>query len=437
MITSHLKEQYYDSKGYIRCLIYKNNISIITSPILPLENIRLISITELGEINSCTIKEIKIFIKDNQFIPIYKYTVDKKLVGLWLTSSNIKQAFVYIKKSSEKHDKSSFNNYEEAPAQLMPIIPSNIIKSKHNETRDVEKTANYLKALSVYEYSKNTTKFQNRFVITSINYNVDDIIDDLPPKESSFYNKNGIIIENNVIKERLINYVNVVLFNNEKEVLNFKNRTFIPGLCETSRIGYINFYSNNSFQMWLELKKTKSKEYTIMSQPKEFFHKQPYFYKFNNSLYIIQNVFSGNLEDALNLCVYWNKNKVNKGYYAKNELKELPKKYNILETNNIDEIKNGCNVISFDIGIELNLLLTIITSEEYQTQNDVLTRLINTQNINFPSHDKLWWSSFLFYCLIKFSNYINIQADEKIKISNLGTEFNGGIVNVYSALLTL
>lgn len=380
MNSNSIKTQYQDDKGYIRAIKFKSGLVIQTSPLIPfVGDVELKKVDEIPSSKTPTTKDLAKFAKENGAKFTHKRTSSP--TGLWFVTPHIKRGFVSTSFSSS--DK--IPEVKEAPMFWIPIqensekLESSLLQTSINNAR----IAKHLQSLALYSYSKNK-KEDKWYVGIKGAYDVEDVSDVLPPKDSSFWKDGKVVVTNKEILDRLKMHIKTELFNDTSRVRAFKDRLFLPPIEEPTK-KYLTFHTLDDMKKWAQLSGTLKDEFAVRSQMYDCFYPKPYFFRKLGKTYLVQTSKSGKLRDAVGLLNYWNENKVNKGYDATfNE--------------EVDDVPS--DVFVFDLSFELKIILEI-AKEGKLTRNALAEAALNdslTYNRIF-STDKLWWNNFITYLL--------------------------------------
>ncbi len=310
-----IESQYIDDNGKTRVLNYRSGVSLMTSPLPPL-NVPI----------DKTIREIKPktalkFIKEKG-LQITMQDGDKetkRIQGLWVESINseIYYGYVPVKMSD------ALSNIEYTPPTLNDPLRtdenSDLQKMQHNR-----KVADYLKQYTLFEYSRNPKEFseENFIVIPNHKYNIETLYKKLIPDNDVMYRDGKLIVLSEDIADRLTAFLQVQLLNDTPGLKGYKDRTVIKDYYRTlsdfrKSEGQLVFLTRSSLLRWKSEKARNAGQTLIVSYIRPTFV-EPYFFRNTNvakgRLALIQNVETGSLEKALTVAEKWAKDRVNPGF---------------------------------------------------------------------------------------------------------------------------
>jgi hypothetical protein len=284
----------YNSVEYVQALLIKKdekNIYIITPPIKRFHsNESWMSTATISKDESAPDVLVSKFIKENRL----------KIIS--------EDDFGYVLEDN------FFILKNKGVSKYFPLSNANskleIFKYNKNVAERLKFYSYYLKAITgkspEYEIAPSAHK-----------YNIDDINIINP----TFLKDNKLIVPSKKTGEKLKKAL-------EKLVVNksyFEGKTLIDAEYKEKDTSLI--FSNVS-----DLK--AHNENVIQNSKQDFretyiFSKQPYFMKIEDSIYILQNLKSATKENAIQLCIFWNKNKINPGFSFKNETGTAPADVNV------------------------------------------------------------------------------------------------------------
>lgn len=341
-LFQNVVSQYIDQNGKVQMLNYENGVSLMVSPLPPLDVPIDKSVNESNR--KVALKFIR---KHNLEIISQDGDPDEEIIqGLWvqpkLSNSGIEYGYIPVKNSAAIH-KVSYTSAERSD----PIRVEN--------TSDMEimihhrRVAHVLKEYVQYEYSLDPNNFsENNFIVRrEWVYDLDKLNKKLfKNKNDVMYSQGKLIVNSKNIRDALISFLKVQTQNDEKTVLSYSRKKYIPGYFnslgdfDASEDQYI-FTSKTSLLKWRSnaLNENKGKIMSVVNENT----RAPYFYKNYNILggkmLLIQNVEGGTLENALLVCDKWSKDKINPGYIPKlntTEMLNIPK-YLVYTTGGLDE----------------------------------------------------------------------------------------------------
>jgi len=314
---AQIEGQHIDNHGKTRMIKYKSGLSILTSPIPPL-NVKNIPL----DVKPTKSDAVVAFMKANKLKGTHAQLEDthaqlegthsqlegKKAIGIWVTSEDNGILFNgYIPMVPVLS--SALEKLKDAPPYFLDIVAKK--ESVLDRIRNDELVAEYLKQYAIWEYSTKPEGFEDRFVVVPKHtYEVEELAGRLfKNKNKVMYFQDKLIVPSEEIKKRLVEYVSVVKFNSKVLVETFKHRSelfrafevlsdfkFRPGeLVMNGRDEYIEYVR-------------KRQSYNVQLLPNETLT-EPYFYRNasirGGELCMIQNVFDGTLHGALGVAEEW------------------------------------------------------------------------------------------------------------------------------------
>jgi len=315
--------QYIDDNGKTRMLNYGDGISLMTSPLPPL------NIEVDNTINKVTLEKAKKFIKERN-LKISMQDGDseiRQIQGLWVKDekSNPEIYFGYI------------------PIEVSDALPDVIFvpeilndplrtdkSSDLQKMRKNRKIADYLEQYTLFEYAQDPENFdeETAFVVDKDHkYDIEILGKKLIKDNNIIYYNGRIIVPSEEIKEKLIGRLKVYLLNDSPGVLKYKDYTvlqnYYKSLSDFRAIpNQLVFLNRLSLIRWKQERIHNKNNSKVFDQPNEDMW-EPYFYRntyiLNNRMCIIQNVEDGMLEKALLVGMRWMKDKINIGYTAENK----------------------------------------------------------------------------------------------------------------------
>lgn len=308
--------QYIDNNGKCRMLTYEGELSLMVSPLPPL------NLKEDKNIKVVTLRTAQQFIKErNLEIEFQDGNKNDGIKGLWIITKDensiIYYGYIpvinspYIKEIEFMH-----------PMNNDPLRTDST--SDLNTLRTTRKVAEFLKQYTLLTFSLDPKKFgKNSFiVIKDYDYDIEKLNKKLfKDNNKIMYKDNKLIVPSKNIRDRLINYLNTQLLNDSLSVENIKNIKSIDSYYQN--ISDFQHYDNqliflnkSGLLRWKQsLKNDKS---LSVSSLLDFNTKEPYYYKNprikNDTLMIIQNVKDGNIDRAISLSYKWSNEQINTGY---------------------------------------------------------------------------------------------------------------------------
>ena len=345
-IYDNVISQYIDSHGKCRILNYDNNLSIIVSPIAPID-VKQVSIEKSLSVNPSTQYVVQYIVDKNLGDIVEQIQLDEKqaIKGVWVNNKELRLAYIPI--SSIDGENNPIENIEAShPGIIEPLI------SESNSKLDVMKRnkllALYLKEYSLYLFSQKNELSPSDFIVDSKhNYDIDQLLKyNNINSDNSMYRDNKIYVNEKETVNRLINYVNIQHINDSFIKYNYKNikninirKHFTPNQFKTNNDEMI-FSDKELILFW---KNNRNSSKTIVSENIKV-DKLPYYYKSyyinNGNIVLIQHVQNNDLECARSVSEYWQKYGINPGF---NHYPETPSKLKTLVYNVIDETYKEIN----------------------------------------------------------------------------------------------
>ena len=316
-IFDGLTHQYIDPEGKTRGLWYDNVLVFVS----PLPNFDLpIKVFERNYTNS----------KDNvtKFIQYHKIKITKqtlditntKCIGIWFELLNT-EAFIVV----------NFNklNKIQISTEINPL--QTLSKSTLTEFDSNKMVANILMQYSLYIYSSSPETFsEDSFIVRkNFKYKTSQLQKNFDMNDSNFFDENQklIVLNENVVK-KLMEYVQIEIFNNEEKIKNYRFNRWIQDYFSdinnfkhtptqyvfSSREEYILFRSEFSLVR-------KNSVYVSHSETEESYLYKNYYIDKTNFL-IMKNVKNGDINKALYVCWKWDTEKI-----VTNNIPELEKNF--------------------------------------------------------------------------------------------------------------
>jgi hypothetical protein len=318
-----VEKQYIDSAGKCRALIYSDGVTLMTSPLPPL-NLRRVS--KLPKPSS--IQEVRRFVKQKG-LSIVSQTVSNEenrggIRGIWIEPSRSQNSGIY------------YGYIPVESTDLIPKIPltsENILPPLSSENTLSElRNMNYLRKLSeflqnytFFEYSRDPEGFgSDSFIVDEEHtYNLDSLRKRLIPNNDVMYRGGKLIVPSKQVLRKLLAVLRVRLLNDTPGVMEYAHRTIIPDYYRSLRDfrsspQQLLFLNRSSMERW-RLERSfggKMNIYSVLIPDTQ----EPYFYRNSNiaggKIALIQNVEKGELARALGVGERWLEDRVNPGYFG-------------------------------------------------------------------------------------------------------------------------
>lgn len=176
----------------------------------------------------------------------------------------------------------------------------------------------------MFKYSLNPEEFDiDSFVVDpNHKYDIDSLDKRLIPDTPVMFRGGKIIVPTKETAVRLISFLKVKLLNNSKGVMSYSTRAIVKDYYKTlndfrrspQQLIFLNY---TSLLRWKIEKFQRETTNTLSSYLRQDVI-EPYFYHNinieNGKVYLIQNVYGGNLENALGIAEKWNEDRINPGY---------------------------------------------------------------------------------------------------------------------------
>lgn len=322
--------QFIDSNGKLRMFIVNNKWSIVIPPSAPL-NVPVIR------------KLIKAPTQSEVFeaFGVGKYASHGDRAGYWYDSGDTPNSIFILSEKSDELNELKEDELKEDEDELKdnnPVenldIPSFLVEKDYSveRARELKRTAQILMQLLCYVYltakSRNASEFLSEFtVIKEVNYNISRIPRILP--KMSFSNlMDWLSSVSNIVED------NKILISSEKfysalfnQLQKLSARTDI----ENYRVlrGYYSQLSDYSKQQSLEYilmgveefsnwENFVSKKDSYITEIKDILStREPILFKQLDKFYLLQNVSSKTIEQALGVAKIWHESKINPGFFNK------------------------------------------------------------------------------------------------------------------------
>lgn len=319
--------QYIDDTGKTRMITFTSGVSLMTSPLPPL------NIPVDRKITRVTRRKAKDFIKKKGMVIMMQDgdSVDMKIQGVWVKSnisinSGIYYGYIPIEIAN------AFDDVEFTPPTLNDPL-------RGDATSDLEmmyktrKIADYLKQYILFEYSRDPENFDPDDLIVRPDhiYNISKLEKRLIPDNDVMYKNSRLIVPSEKVANHLISFLQVQLLNNQNEILSYKDRYVIKDHYRTltdfrKASEQLIFLTTESLERWM-CEKSRGNENVVRSHLLSTDNQQPYFYRNSKigqgKLTLIQNVKDGELSRALAVSSKWAKDKVNLGFNTPPSSEEL------------------------------------------------------------------------------------------------------------------
>lgn len=304
-------QQYIDDHGKCRLLVYKEEITIMISPIPPLA----LPTISLEDIKLTTFEGVKSFAKKRRMEIKELYGDEEEIKGVWLelieANPGIYSIFIPIKPSPIVKD--------------YPITaqgdPLQTFTSELEVYRKNKRIAEILKGYTLYTYSLHPDRFpledeeswENNFEINPKHKYI-NISKRYDSKSKSIYSNDKIIVTSKNIMRNLISYLGAMIENDPKGLEEMKERTTIDGFYQSasdfrSHSDQIIFSSRDGLMKWRNSKILGEDKFRNRVSEENQDTLEPYYYRHpqikKESLMIVQNVVDGKLERAVSASYMW------------------------------------------------------------------------------------------------------------------------------------
>ena len=345
-LFKNAKSQYLDEAGKTRMLNYDNEVSLMTSPIPPID----LPIEDTLEIKEATLIVAQDFIKQRSLkITMQDRKQDEENIrGLWVTSksenSGIYYGYIPIRASKPLKD-----------VPFSPYTKNDPLRtdetSKLEDFRQSKKIAEFLKVYVLYSYALNPDNFgEKSFVILpEYVYDIKSLNKRLfKEKNKIMYDSKGrLIVQNEDIKTSLLSYLKVSILNDLPGVMALLNVSTIEANYQNisdfrSTPNQLIFTNKSSVLRW-KAEIEHQQDMNVVSQILKPDSIDPYFYRNpkikRNQLVIIQNS-DGSLERALTISDKWINDKINIGANVV-PIKGIEKESYVIYTEGGETLKTG------------------------------------------------------------------------------------------------
>lgn len=212
----------------------------------------------------------------------------------------------------------------------------------------------YLYSLSPKDFDSNPKSF---FIVRNSVIDMSERLDD------SILEEGRLVVPSKKIRDRLIRFIDTEKANDLPGLLNYNNSTSIDENVLFSSVEDFKsdnttlvFNNNNFVKDWVILRNI-TKKWNYINNFIDESANTPYFFSypgfFNGKNVMINNISSGEIEDALMVCEEWNKNSINLGYTAEsNEGDIVLEEFNYRITTNdgyVEEHLNRDNKPIYDL----------------------------------------------------------------------------------------
>lgn len=335
--------QYIDRHGKCRMLTYENGVSLMTSPLPPID----MKVTD--EYSTTNFRTAFEFVKKKNLVLSELDGIPETGViqGLWVKPRSINGGIEYgyipveIENISSQIRGTPLEKVTFSSLTINDPMRTNT-SSELKEFLFYKKLTSYLLQFTYLEYSLNPKRFEQHLAAprsSSEMISSDDIyivdpdhsygngktLDGIFPRvldigDETFYSGGRIIVPSEDIKERLIYNLRLQLINNPVPIVNFALDNRVRGKYQSifdfrKAQQQLIFMSRGSLEMWKN--QDKNSEHVLQQKflpPEEM---NPYFYQ-NSELnsgrpVIIQNNEGGILEDAVTVSRMWTYSRINIG----------------------------------------------------------------------------------------------------------------------------
>ena len=299
--------QCLDSTGRTRVIIFEKwKTTLITSPLPPLDVKEIV----YSDVTKSKIDNAMKFIEDKKLEIISQIIVDVSTIGLWVREKGTNTVITLYIPLEKSKPINGIDASEESDPFFTPTEPqlSSLTVMKANY-----KVAEYLKEYSIYVWSLDPAKFNESsfVVIKDYDYSLPTftytkfVIDDKSP----FLRLGKIVVTDEKIIPRLINYVKVTAANNSKlQEIRQSTKTINPAPFFRSVDDFVSrkenvvFVGRDSMRKWGMNTKRVSVNTHIFYETRPN-AQEPYFYVNSKikkgRLCLIQNTITGDYPSAL------------------------------------------------------------------------------------------------------------------------------------------
>lgn len=333
--------QYIDHHGKCRMLTYDDGVSLMTSPLPPID----MKVTD--EYSTTTFQVAINFIRKKNLILSELDGIPETGViqGLWVRPRSINGGIEYGYIPVEIEDVSKSIRDLQGSNSLGDLNLQNITfssltindpmrtntSSELKEFLFYKKLTSYLLQFTYLEYSLNPKKFDNPndvYIVIpehSYNFNSQTATDNIFPRtleigDPRFYSNGRLIVPSEDIKERLVYNLQIQLLNNPIPIVNFaldnRVRNKYQSIFDFRKAQHqLIFMSRESLVEWKNQEKNDEHILQLKLAPPE--ETQPYFYQ-NSEInagrpVIIQNNEGGIIQDAITISRMWTRSRINIG----------------------------------------------------------------------------------------------------------------------------
>jgi len=331
-IFNDLKEQYVDTYGKTRIVVYNSGMVIYTPP-LPSLNVKLLKDPQKVSTNKKTALEfIENYNKShpqNKIIITMQDVGESSLQGLWIKQKGILYYGYIPLKDNPFDSKPLGGEYKNVPHVSPEKIDPMYLEgnSKLGSMRNARRISDILKKYVLYMYSVFYPEKPKYVIDKDHEYDISKLDKKffIEGNDVIYNNENRIIVGSEKIKNGLKYHLKIQMLNNKKYVMNMKNLIFIPDYFHTlddfkkEKDNNI-FLSRESLEEFIHNKNiSKNKIHdTLITNTK-----WPYFFNFRERIVMIQNVENGSLENAFSISKMFSEKKINYGYYTKSEFEKI------------------------------------------------------------------------------------------------------------------
>jgi len=318
-------KQYIDENGKTRMLIYRDKVSLMTSPIPPLD---LPVIKNLSETVDVKLSVALAFIKRKELQITSQDGNEKEgIQGVWVEPSAANPGIYYGYIPVEKG--SPLIKNVEYPSRNDPLRTDSLQKTALSSFRRSRKIAEFLKQYTLYTYAISDVEFgpDSYAVIPNHRYDIDSLHKKLYMEGNNIMytiikRQHTLIVPSIKTRDHLLSYLEVRLAHDKPSVMAMKDQRIVDHYYLTvSDFRHIPnqlvFMSKNGLIRWRNEKVLGRDTETIVSTTLEPNTLEPYFYRNpkirSEHLMIVQNVEGGAIQKAISVGYKWIKDRVNIG----------------------------------------------------------------------------------------------------------------------------
>lgn len=309
-LCSEAKYQYIDTYGKTRALIFEGGLSIYIDPIAPL-NIPT-SIPKPADIGTVTK-----FIDQHNLEIIGMKSQRDKMIGLVFDDYEGKKCMILVRMKIDRN----------LPEINLPYYIKDHSSALRNQY-EIVRLGYLLKEYSLYEYMNNDRNDDIFIVNPDHEYDINLVDqDNFERFNDIFYLKKKIVVPNEKIMNNLKDYIRVFEKNYPDILESYSDRLFLRDYY--SRLedfrqvkDQIVFIDNAEFEEWY---KNKEGGRGIVYNNLQPLRKEAYLVNLpgKSEMVLIQNVEGGSKQKAKYVSAVWNRDRINIGYFPKNEEKDF------------------------------------------------------------------------------------------------------------------